>query len=169
MSAVFVELTFLCFWEDDGIRFLKAKENVIIFQYYQALPGLCGSSNCNYRRWWKLTFSPREWWDFPDGELFQEVNINLVAVLRRHVCYRQFARSSNYLGWASWLCLVKSLVLPDTGRILWRHSTRRSLSAPRGFLQLHTSKTPWNRQAAREKLPRKLEMQVHTAAVAFSR
>lgn len=31
-----MELTFLCFWEEDGIHFVKAKENVIVFQYYQA-------------------------------------------------------------------------------------------------------------------------------------
>lgn len=31
-----MELTFLCSWEDDGIRFLEAKDNVIFFLYYKA-------------------------------------------------------------------------------------------------------------------------------------
>lgn len=34
-----MELTFFCLQEDDGILFLKAKENVAIFQYYKAAVG----------------------------------------------------------------------------------------------------------------------------------
>lgn len=35
-----MELTSFCFWGDDGILFLKAKENVTVFQYYKAAVGV---------------------------------------------------------------------------------------------------------------------------------
>ena len=36
MSAVSMDFSFLCSWEEDGIHFLEAKKNVNIFLYYKA-------------------------------------------------------------------------------------------------------------------------------------